>query len=195
MKQEDNILQIADQNNGIVSTKNVTDAGFSRSTLSKMVSKGLLTQVQRGVYVTTEGYADDFFLLQQIFKKGIYSHETALYLLDFSDRTPPQITMTFQFGTSTSRMKNEKVKPIMVSNYFAVGKVAIKRNGVDIFVYEIERTLVDLLKPRYSPDFEQLIPALKRYARYQKKDINKLFRYAKQFGVEEQMRKYMGVLL
>ena len=39
------------------------------------------------------------------------------------------------------------------------------------------------------------MPTLKRYAIYEKIDINKLFRYAKLFGVEDQMRNYMGVLL
>jgi len=195
VKQKDEILKLASENKGVVLTKNVTEIGCSRATLAKMVKEGVLTQIQRGVYVTDEGYIDDFFLLQQIFKKGIFSHETALYLLGFSDRVPPQITMTFGFGTSTSRMKNEGIKPIMVSNNFDVGRISLNRNGMEIFVYEIERTLVDLLKPKYSSDFEQLIPALKKYAQYEKRDINKLFRYSKIFGVEHQMRNYMGVLL
>ena len=42
---------------------------------------------------------------------------------------------------------------------------------------------------------EQLVPALKRYANSTEKDVNKLFRYAKLFGVEKKMNDYMGVLL
>lgn len=83
----------------------------------------------------------------------------------------------------------------MVSNDFLLGETTVVRNDLTIRVYSIERTLVDLLKPRYDADYEQLIPALKQYASYDKKNVNKLFRYAKQFGVEEQMRNYMGVLL
>lgn len=129
------------------------------------------------------------------FKKGIFSHETALYLLEFSDRAPIQITMTFEHGNSTARIKSEGIRPIMVSNDFLLGETTVVRNDLTIRVYSIERTLVDLLKPRYDADYEQLIPALKQYASYDKKNVNKLFRYAKQFGVEEQMRNYMGVLL
>lgn len=102
--------------------------------------------------------------------------------------------MTFPQGTSSKRIKDEDIRPILISKNLDVGKTALYRNGNEIIVYEIERTLVDLIKPRYEADMEQLIPALKRYAR-NKNDINKLFEYAKLFGVEQKMHDYMGVLL
>ena len=189
------ITEIANKNNGVILTKQVTNAGYHRGILKRMENEGLITQIQRGVYVTEHGYADDFFLIQQVFRKGIFSHETALYLHGFSDRTPFQFNMTFKQGTSTSRMKAENVKPVMISKDFELGLVTLIRNGLTIKVYEMERTLVDLLKPRYSADLEQLIPAFKKYAQYENRDINKLFRYANHFGVEEKIRTYIGVLL
>ena len=92
-------------------------------------------------------------------------------------------------------MKEEGIRAVMVSKDFRLGEATLVRSGTEIKVYNIERTLVDLLKPRYDTDYEQLIPALKRYAAYGKKDINKLFRYANVFGVEEKLRRYMEVLL
>ena len=68
-------------------------------------------------------------------------------------------------------------------------------NGSKITAYNIERTLVDLLKTRYNTDFEQFIPALKKYATSKNKDINKLFRYAQYFGVDIELQKYIGGLL
>jgi len=195
LKINEEIIKLAEKNNGILLTKQVTNAGYSRSALKILVDEGILSQVQRGVYITENGYIDDFFLLQQKFKTGIFSHETALYLLGFSDRSPMQITMTFEHGHSTPRIKKAGVKPIMVSTNFTTGQTLLNRNGSNIVVYEIERTLIDLLKPRYNADYEQLIPALKKYANFAKKDINKLFRYAKKFDVETQVRNYMEVLL
>jgi len=195
MRQKLEILKIAKNNNGIILSKQASDFGFSRATIKSLVDEGLLIHVQRGVYVTNEGYVDDFFLLGSKFKSGIFSHETALYLLGFSDRAPVIITMSFKHGSSTKRMKEEGIRAVMVSKDFGLGETILVRNGAEIKIYEIERTLVDLLKPRYDTDFEQLIPALKRYAAYDKKDINKLFRYAKTFGAEEKLRRYMEVLL
>jgi glycogen debranching enzyme len=52
----------------------------------------------RGVYVLPEVWEDELFILQYTYRKGIFSHETALWLLDFSDRTPQKYTMTFPVG-------------------------------------------------------------------------------------------------
>ena len=195
LNKKEELLKIAEKNQGVLLSKYATALGFSRSSIKELSDSGDITQVQRGIYVTKKGYVDDFFLMGQKFKKGIFSHETALYLLGFSDRAPIEVTMTFKHGRSTTDIKAGGIRPVMVSKYFSVGENVITRSGLEIKVYNIERTLVDLLRPRYDTDREQLIPALKRYADYGNKDVNQLFRYAKQFGVEGQMRNYMGVLL
>ena len=194
MNNKEKILNIANSNDGVVLTKQVTAAKIPRSTLTDLVNVGVLFPVQRGIYVTEDGYIDDFYLLQARYPKGVYSHETALYLQNFSDRVPVVPTMTFKYGTSTTRMKGE-VKPIIVSKDLDLGKIEIMRNGSKITTYNIERTLVDLLKTRYNTDFEQFIPALKKYATSKNKDINKLFRYAQHFGVDIELQKYIGGLL
>ena len=195
MLQKEKLLHLANQNNGVLFTKIATDLGYHRATIQDLVDDGKLIPVQRGIYVTENGYVDDFFLLGSKFRNGIFSHETALYLLGFSDRAPIRITMTFLHGTSSTRIKNNGVKPIMVTKDHTLGESSIQKNGLPLRVYEIERTLIDLLKPRYDTDMEQLIPAIKKYATYEKKDINKLFRYGRYFGLEEKIRNYMGVLL
>ncbi|EHD1589208.1 hypothetical protein JR590_003000 [Listeria monocytogenes] len=124
-------------------------------------------------------------------QKGIFSHETALYLLGFSDRVPIEIVMTFPFGTNTRHIKQVNVCPIMISQYHDSGMIEIERSGGQLVkVYNMERTLVDLVT-RYQADKEQLIPAFKQYARWDKKNVPQLFRYAKLFGVEEKVRGYM----
>ncbi|WP_022795985.1 type IV toxin-antitoxin system AbiEi family antitoxin domain-containing protein [Bavariicoccus seileri] len=198
MNKAEKVLNFANQNNGIITTRQVTELGVGRWVLQTLEKLEKIYPVQRGVYVTENGYADDFFLLQERYPKGIYSHETALYLLGFSDRAPIQINMTFEQGTSTSRMKADNVLPVTISKkeWFEVGVTSVRRpGGTEVKVYEIERVLVDLMKPKYDADLEQVIPAYKRYAASKKKDVNKLFRYARIFGVEKKVRNYMGVLL
>jgi hypothetical protein len=104
--------------------------------------------------------------------------------------------MTFKHGRSTSNIKSDGIKPIMVSHNYEIGVIERERpGGTKVKVYNIERTLADLLKTRYDADYEQLLPAIKRYATSVGKDINLLFRYARLFGVEDKIRNYMGALL
>lgn len=194
MTNKDKVLEIAKKNNGILLTSQVTEANIPRETLIRLVRDEIIYPVQRGIYVTEYGYADDFYLLQARFCKGVFSHETALYLQGYSERAPILPIMTFKYGTNTSRMKGV-VKPVIVSSNLDLGKIEIERNGCKLFVYDVERTLVDMLKPKYDIDFEQFIPAIKQYAYSKKKDIHKLFRYAVYFKLEVELLKYMGSLL
>jgi predicted transcriptional regulator of viral defense system len=194
--QSEAILELAHRNGGIVLTSEVKAQGLKRWALQDLVDAKKLFPVQRGIYITENGYADDFFLLQQRYPTGIYSHETALYLLGYSDRVPLHYTMTFPHGTSTGRMKTDNIHPVTVSGDYEKGVITVLRSGgTNIKVYKIERTLVDLLKPRYAPDMEQFIPAIRRFAAGKSKNLNELFDYAERAGVEDKIRDYIGVLL
>jgi hypothetical protein len=194
MTNKEKIIEIAKGNKGVLLTSQVTAANISRAALIRLVNEEVIFPVQRGIYVTEDGFVDDFYLLQARFPKGIYSHETSLYLQGFSDRAPIIPIMTFRYGTSTTRMKGE-LKPVIVSSNLDLGETEIEHNGMKLVVYDIERTFIDMLKPKYDTDFEQFIPALKQYANSKEKDINKLFQYAQYFGLEVEMQKYIGGLL
>ena len=80
---------------GTITAEQVTAAGLHRSILQELVENGELYRFGRGLYVRSNAWEDDFYLLQRKYGRGIYSHDTALYLLGYSDRTPAQYTMTF----------------------------------------------------------------------------------------------------
>ena len=74
----------------------------------------------------SNAWEDDFYLLQQKYGRGIYSHDTALYLLGYSDRTPARYTMTFPKGYNAPSLKQEDliVKRVIPENYnFGIIKI------------------------------------------------------------------------
>ena len=77
--------------NGIITAAQLTKAGLHRGYLHNFVESGELYRFGRGLYVQSSAWEDDFYLLQQKYSRGIYSHDTALYLLGYSDRTPSKI--------------------------------------------------------------------------------------------------------
>ena len=83
---------------GIITTAQVVEAGLHRGILQEFVKNGEIYRLGRGLYVLNSAWEDDFYLLQRKYGRGIYSHDTALYLLGYSDRTPEKYTMTFPKG-------------------------------------------------------------------------------------------------
>ena len=80
--------------NGTITTEQVTSAGLHRSILQELVDSGELYRFGRGLSVRTDAWEDDFYLLQLKYGRGIYSHDTALYLHGYSDRTPAPVSYT-----------------------------------------------------------------------------------------------------
>ena len=66
-----------------------------RQYIKQLEETGYLKKVSKGVYAEKDKEINEFFILGQKYKKGIFSHNTALYFYDLTDRTPIKIDMTF----------------------------------------------------------------------------------------------------
>ena len=181
---------------GTITTAQVTEAGLHRSILQELVRSGEVYRFGRGLYVLSDAWEDDFYLLQRKYGRGIYSHDTALYLLGYTDRTPAKYTMTFPKGYNAPSLKQENlsIKRVVPENY-TLGVIEMKSpSGNPIRVYELERTLCDILRGSGS-DIQIIGEAMKRYAASKDKNIHKLMQYAAQLRVKPKVLRYMEVLL
>ncbi len=181
---------------GTITAAQVTEAGLHRSVLQNLVKSGELYRYGRGLYVKSDAWEDDFYLLQRKYNRGIYSHDTALYLLGYSDRTPARYTMTFPKGYNAPSLKQENVvvKRVVPENY-DFGIIEIQSpSGNPIRIYDLERTLCDIMRGSGS-DIQIVVEAMKRYSVSKSKDVQRLMAYAEQLRVKPKVLHYMEVLL
>ena len=182
--------------NGIITSAQVTEAGLHRNSLQQLVKDGEIYRFGRGLYVRRNSWEDDFYLLQKKYRRGIYSHDTALYLLGYSDRTPAKYTMTFPKGYNAPSLKQEIIiiKRVVPENY-AFGQIQIKSPAGNLIrTYDLERTLCDILRGNGS-DIQIITDAMKRYAASGEKNIHKLMQYAERLRVRPKVLRYLEVLL
>ena len=190
------IIEYLKRNNGILSYREVKEAGLSYRTYRKMIEKEELEPLGKGLYGLAEYYMDDWYLIQLRNPKGVYALDTALWLHGLSLTVPFEKTMMFPYGVNTSTIKQaQEVKPVVTRTNFDVGIVEIERQkGQQIRIYEIERTLVECLRPVYKMDVQLIAQAFKLY--FQKYSVNyqKLMYYAKLFRVTDKIYSYIEVL-
>lgn len=67
--------------------------------------------------------------------------------------------------------------------------------GHIIPMYDMERTICDLVRSRSHIEIQDFQTALKTYVHRQDKDLNRLMQYAHKFHVANIIRGYMEVLL
>ncbi len=181
---------------GTITAGEVTKAGLHRSVLQELVKRGEIYRFGRGLYVQSNAWEDDFYLLQRKYGRGIYSHDTALYLLGYSDRAPAKYTMTFPKGYNAPSLKKENlnIKRVIPENYeFGIIKIE-SPSGNPIHVYNLERTLCDILRGSGS-DIQIVGEAMRRYALSKDKNIHRLIEYADKLCVKPKVLRYMEVLL
>ncbi len=193
----DEIMKMAELNNGTVTTAMVVAAGFSRGNLKYLVDKGQLEKSVRGVYILPEVWDDEIFNLQNRFKRGIFSGETALFLWDLTDRTPNVYSMTFPMNYNVTKPKEEKVKCTQCKpEWYEIGIEEVQTPGGNVVqTYNKERTLCDILRPNSSADIQIISESFKRYTVDKQRNIPLLSEYAKKLKVETKLRSYLEVLL
>ncbi len=165
--------------------------------LAAAVNRGDLVKVQCGLYCTPGTWEDDYLAAQLRFARGMFSHDTALYLLGLSDSAPESPTMSFPRGYNPSAAKKcgiiAKSSPRELHDLGSI--VARTPFGNTVRVYDAERTLCDMLRGTASPDLQLLSPAFRSYLSSRARDLPKLQSYAKALGVAPKVRRYLEVLL
>ena len=137
------------------------------------------------------------YFLQYRFSKGVFSNETALYLHGLSDRTPQTFTLTFPHGYNAQALKKHNAKAKFVTSEIYDLGVSEKPSpcGNSLRVYDIERTLCDIVKGNNSCDIGLVNKAMKAYAESREKDMSKLIDYSERLRVKPKILRYIEVLL
>lgn len=182
------------KNNEILYANELENHKMTRHELRKMLEEGKINRIMHGVYASSDEDINEFWLMSEKYKNGIFSHNTALYFYGMTDRTPIYFDMTFP---SNNRIKNDllKVHYIKKENH-KLGLTKIKlEDGCEIQVYNIERTICDIIRDRNKIDPQIFNNALKEYIKRKNKNLKLLYEYAKVFNIDKILEKYMEVLM
>ncbi len=193
----DKILKIVEKNNGYVITKEVVNNGINKTFLTNMVKNGTLVRLSRGYYGLPNYIEDEYYKIASKSKNARFSMATALYLHNLSDRTPLVYNVTLPFGYSGVLQKEKNVILNFVKRELLdLGAIEMTSPfGMKIKVYNIERTICDIIKNKNKIDAEIFSKALKDYAKSKNKNLSKLTKYAKVMNIEKKVSEYMEVLL
>lgn len=197
MNYQDKLERLIEGKDGLILTKEVEKAGIPRQYLNILVKETKLERVAHGVYLTPDTFDDEMYRLQAKNQRAIFSHETALYLHDLTDRDPIEWSVTVPYGYNATHLRNEGVKVYTVKkSLYQMGVTELRTiYGRPIKAYNKERTICDIIRNRNNMDIAILNEAIKRYLDTKDKNIPLLLRYAKELGVQNYLRKYMEILL
>ena len=188
MKYENKILNLFQ--NGYLTTKDVTANNIPRFYLTKLIKEGEIERVTRGVYIKKNELIDEFVILQSKSKNAIYSNTTALYLHGFSNRIPIKYDITINSGYNGSLQNKNNVNLFYTKReLLELGVIDYKLDSGNIIrVYDLDKTICDIIKNKKKIDAEIFNKAIRQYFYSKKKNTLKLYEYAKKMNIYNKVR-------
>ena len=191
------LRKILEEQHGMILTSDLVRFGIPRTYLSIMERGGEIERISTGVYKKADSMEDELLSLQARYSVSVYSHETALYLHDLTDRTPLAYSVTVPSGYHTQSLNASGCKVYYVNRkWIDMGVVSLESpHGNRIRVTGLERTMVDIFRSRNRMDIQVVNDALKRYAGRKDQNLDLLYTYARKFSVQQIARQTLEVLL
>lgn len=192
MHYENLILELARKNNNLVTTKMVTENCIPRIYLTKLIQDKKLFRIDRGIYSTQVIKVDPFFNMQNKSKKIIFSHFTSLNIQGYYKNIDKEIHISVPQGYNAKKFKNNKVFYNSLKSYKA-GLINYKYNNHIIKIYDLERSVCDIIKDHSR--FDEI--AYNKFINYyfNKVDLNykKLLEYSKVLRISKIVHHYLSL--
>lgn len=188
--------KLAEDHGGYLQTSAAAAHGIGRSAFARFIDERKFEKVGRGIYLAPDAMDDEYYLLHLRYPHLIFSHDSALLIHDLTDRVPFAPTVTVRTGSNTASLRSCGVNVFSIKDdLFDLGVTYSKTiNGNTIQVYDMERTICDVLRNRDWFEAQEYYGAFKYYARRKDADYSRLDNYARKFGVQEKAMEYMRLL-
>jgi predicted transcriptional regulator of viral defense system len=171
--------------NRVFSNKKANKHGISNRMITYYKKKGILHKYSKGIYISNypgspvlDPTIEELMAILHRIPEAVVCLISALYFYELTDEMPRKFWLAIPHEKWALKIKNTR---IIRTRKFKEGKTKIKIAGVEIPIYDRERTIIDCFK---YLDLEVAIKALKMYLKGNsnfKPDIQKLRFYAKMF--------------
>jgi len=182
----------------IIRSRDAYVLGIPRNYLPRLVRRGLLTKVGRGLYRSkTSPITEHISLIEASFKvpKGVICLLSALRFHKFTTQSPHQVWMAIGVKAWTPKITSPSVRFVRMSGkalHFGLKEYPV-RGGI-LRVYTPAKTVADCFKFRHKIGMDIAIEALKECHRLKKASMDELWTSAKICRVANIMRPYLESL-
>ena len=197
MTKAEKLFDLSELRNGYLSVTEAQGLGISRTYIQEYISANGFERVARGLYKSPDVWTDYLYIISLKNERAVYSFDTALMLNGLTEREPSDIFVTVSRAYNASHLRSTGIIVNYVRDEWVdLGRTVAKTTyGNEVSVYDMERTICDILRVKDKKDPQMFVYAIKEYAKSANKNLPRLMKYAKVLGVEAELRRYMEVLL
>lgn len=186
-------------NQMIFSSQELRNMGFSYYRINRMVEQGMLTKLNKKYYENLgfDGEESDFYYVYAYVPDGVVCLLSAAVYYNLSTYRLEAIDVAIPRNGNVSTLPDW---PELKVCYFTDDRyytgIEIIEDGKNRFrIYDIEKTVVDIVYYREKIGIEETKEVLTSYLRRSDRNLNRLIRYAEILKCGNTMKRYLEVLL
>lgn len=180
-------------------TTDLKSMGYSYYKINKLTDTGILKKVNRTTYenLLYNGDENDFFSAEAFVPDGVVCLMSAARYYELTNFLPDTVDVAIERKKRISTLPDW---PEIKLYYFdqtrmAIGVKEISENGNVFHIFDIEKTVVDIIYYRNKVGIEETSEVLRNYLKRRDRQIDRLYAYAKKLRCEKITRTYLEVLV
>lgn len=194
-----NIMEIESifkRNQGFIKAKELKKRNLYYQ-LKKLIDLGLVEKIKPGLYKHIEiAKLNDWFEVAKIVPEGIFCLRSACFYYGLSTDIPNEYQVAIEHTRKISLPDYPAIKLFYWKEQsLDTGINIVHEKKHEFKIYDVEKTVCDILRYRNKIDSETLNQVIKNYLSRKDKNIDLLIKYAQLFGVDKKMNEYINLLL
>ena len=182
-----------------LAVSDLLSAGFSYYKINKLVAEGKLIKLNNKMYENTaySGEVSDFSVVSAYAPKGVLCMMTAVRYYALTTYLPDSVDIAIERNMKISTMPEWPSINIWYfpEKRYNTGIVRIADAAGEYRIYDIEKTVIDILYYRNKVGIEETKEVLRNYLARPDRDLIRLRRYADTLGCKNILGTYLEVLL
>ena len=194
-----NIDSLLSNNKKLYTIKELKSLDLSYYIINKLVKQNKLQKLSYNVYENTnyKGQESDFYYVTAFVPFGIICLMSAAVYYNLTTYIPNEINVAIERSHKVSTLP--EWPPINIIYFsqkrFEIGIIKKKEAENEFKIYDIEKTVIDIIFYRNKIGIEQTKEILLNYLSLPQRNLNKLHQYAKLLNCEKILNTYMEVLI
>ena len=183
----------------IFSVQELKEKGFSYYKINQMVEQGILIKLNKRYYENAnfDGEESDFYYAYAFVPDGVVCLLSAAVYYNISTYRPDAIDVAIPRKAKVSTLPDwpELNVYYFTDDRFDVVIETIEEGKNKFRIYDIEKTVVDIVFYRERIGIEETKEVLINYLHRSDRNLNRLIRYAEMLKCGDVMKKYLEVLV
>ena len=183
----------------IISIEELKEQGLTLYKINQLVEQGVLRKLNKKFYKNTDyqGEESDFYYAYAYVPAGVICLMSAAVYYNLTTYRPDSVDVAIERKARVSTLPDwpEVNLYYYTNDRFELGIETIADGKNQFRIYDIEKTVVDIVFYREKVGMEEMKEVLVNYLRRKDRNLNRLIRYAELMKCEKKKKNYLEVLV